>query len=262
MNIAVIVKQVPDTETQIKISPDGTSILQDGVKFVVNPYDEFALEEAVRIKEKVGGEVTVISLGPERAKEALRTCLAVGADKAVHIWDESFANIDGMAAAKILAAKISTLQYDLILCGKQSVDDDLAYCGPAVAAILGLPFISVITKLTFSEDQQTVVVHREAEGGIEVIEAKLPAVFAAQKGLNEPRYASLQGMMKAKKKEIETVNAAALGFTTEQITDLTKTKIISLSLPPPRPAGRVIPGTSEEAVQAVVKLLREEAKVI
>lgn len=262
MNIAVIVKQVPDTETQIKISPDGTSIIQDGVKFVVNPYDEFALEEAVRIKEKVGGEVTVISLGPERAKEAIRTCLAVGADKAVHIWDESFANIDGMAAAKILAAKISTLQYDLILCGKQAVDDDMAYIGPALAALLRLPFVSVITKLNLSDDQKSATVHREIEGATEIIETELPAIFAAQKGLNEPRYASLQGMMKAKKKEIETVNAAALGFTPEQITALIKTKIIRLSLPPPRPVGRVISGTPEEAVQTVVRLLREEAKVI
>ena len=262
MNIIVIIKQLPDTETQIKIAPDGTSIVQEGVKFVVNPYDEFAVEEAIRIKEKLGGEITVISLGPDRIKEALRTCLAIGADKAVQIWDESFASLDPMATAKILATQISKTQYDLILCGKQAVDDDMAYIGPALAANLNLPFVSVITKLSFSEDAKTAIINREVEGGIEVIEAALPAIFSAQKGLNEPRYASLQGMMKAKKKEIETVGTSVLGLTKEQITSFVKTKIVSLTPPPPRLSGRVIQGSPQEAVQTLVKLLREEAKII
>lgn len=262
MNIIVIIKQVPDTETQIKITHDGINIVEEGVKFVVNPYDEFAVEEAVRIKEKLGGEVTVISLGPNRVKEALRTCLAIGGDKAIQIWDESFISLDPMATAKILAAQISKMQYDLILCGKQAVDDDMAYTGPALAANLGVPFVSVITKLSFSPDAKTAVINREIEGGTEVIEAVLPAVFSAQKGLNEPRYASLQGMMKAKKKEIETVGASALGFTSEQINSFVKTKIVSLAPPPPRPTGRIIQGSPQEAVQTLVKLLREEAKVI
>ena len=198
MKIIVCVKQVPDTNVLIKVREGGEGIVTDGLAYVVNPYEEYAVEEALRIKEKLGGEVIVISLGPERVVEAIRTCLAMGADHAIHL-PESDDNLDPLATARVLAEAIKKLEYDLILCGKHAVDDGVAQVGPALAEFLDLPQVTFVRKIEIAEDGQSAIAHREVEEGIQVLKTSLPAVFTAEKDLNEPRYPSLKGMMAAKK---------------------------------------------------------------
>lgn len=263
MNVIVCLKQVPDTETLIKIKPDGSGIVTDDIKYVMNPYCEFAVEEALRIKEKFGGQAVLITMGPARAVEALRTGLAMGADRSIHLNDPAFEGADGFATAKALAEVIKKEPFDLILCGKQAVDDDLAQVGPSLAEFLDLPHVTLITKLEINAEQKKARVEREVEGGKEVVEVKLPAVFTCQKGLNEPRYASLPGIMKAKKKEVKPINLAALGLGADQVGAAgSKTKILRYIPPPSRPPGKIISGELADCVKNLVKLLREEAKVV
>ncbi|TKJ39026.1 electron transfer flavoprotein subunit beta [candidate division LCP-89 bacterium B3_LCP] len=248
MNILVCVKHVPDTETAVKIGADGKSIQTQDVNFILNPYDEFALEEALKIKEAKGGEVTLITAGPEEAKKSLRTGLAMGADKAMHILcDESH---DSLALAFCLAEGIKDESFDLILCGKQAMDEDNAQVPIMLADKLGLPNISAVIKLEIGDG--TATAHREFEGGTEVVETSLPAVISAHKGLNEPRYASLKGIMMAKKKEIKDVSCTCAESGLE---------ILDMAYPPSRAGGRIV-GEGTDAVPELVKLLREEAKVI
>jgi electron transfer flavoprotein beta subunit len=257
-------KQVPDTETKIQINPEGTGIVTDGSKYVMNPYDEFAVEEALKIKEKFGGTVTIVTMGPQRATEAIRTALAMGADKGVHLNDAAFEGADSYATAKGLAAAIKPLTYDIILGGKQAVDNDNAQVYAALAELLGISHVSVVTKLEVAEDGKSAVAQREVEGGAkEVIEVSLPALIAAQKGLNEPRYASLPGIMKAKKKPIDVVDLAKAGLSGDEVGEKgAKLKTTKYSMPPEREAGKVLEGEPEEVAAQVVKLLREEAKMI
>ncbi len=263
MNVIVCMKQVPDTETLIKIKSDGSGIVTDDIKYVMNPYCEFAVEEALRIKEKFGGQAILVTMGPAKAIEALRTGLAMGADRSLHLSDPAFEGADGLATARALAAAIQKESFDLILCGKQAVDDDLAQVGPSLAEFLNLPHVTLITKLEISPDQKKAKVEREVEGGKEVIEVSLPAVFTCQKGLNEPRYASLPGIMKAKKKEVKPFNQAALGLPPDQVGAAgSKTKITKYIPPPSRPPGKIISGEVIDAAKNLVKLLREEAKII
>ncbi len=263
MNVIVCMKQVPDTETLIKIKSDGSGIVTDDIKYVMNPYCEFAVEEALRIKEKFGGQAVLVTMGPAKAVEALRTGLAMGADRSVHLNDPAFEGADGLATARALAAAIQKEPFDLILCGKQAVDDDLAQVGPSLAELLNLPHVTLITKLEISADQKKAKVEREVEGGKEVIEVNLPAVLTCQKGLNEPRYASLPGIMKAKKKEVKPLNQAALGLAPDQVGAAgSKTKIMKYVPPPSRPPGKILSGEVIDAAKNLVKLLREEAKVI
>ena len=263
MNIIVCMKQVPDTETLIKIKPDGSGIVTDDIKYVMNPYCEFAVEEALRIKEKFSGQAILVSMGPQRAVEALRTGLAMGADRSIHLNDPAFEGADGFATAKALAEVIKKEAFDLILCGKQAVDDDMSQVGQSLAEFLNLPHVTLITKLEISADKKKAKVEREIEGGKEVIEVNLPAVFTCQKGLNEPRYASLPGIMKAKKKEVKPINLGALGLPGDQTGAAgAKTKILKYTPPPSRPPGKVISGEVIDAAKNLVKLLREEAKII
>ena len=263
MNIIVCMKQVPDTETLIKIKPDGSGIVTDDIKYVMNPYCEFAVEEALRIKEKFGGQAILVTLGSARAVEALRTGLAMGADRSIHLNDPAFEGGDGFTTARALAEVIKKETFDLILCGKQAVDDDMAQVGPAVAEILNLPHATLITKLELLPDKKKAKVEREVDGGREVVEVNLPAVFTCQKGLNEPRYASLPGIMKAKKKEVKPINLASLGLPADQVGAAgSKTKILKYIPPPSRPPGKIISGEILDAAKNLVKLLREEAKVI
>jgi electron transfer flavoprotein beta subunit len=173
VNCIVCVKQVPDTETQIKIAPDGTSVVTDNIKWVMNPYDEYAVEEALQIKEKLGGEVTVVGVGPKRVTESLRTALAMGADKGILVDDSSAGGSDSLGTARILAAVIKDLDYDLILCGKQGVDDDYGVVGSNLAELLGIPQVSVVVKLEVSDDGKTIKANRELEGGTLIIESPL-----------------------------------------------------------------------------------------
>ena len=264
MNILVCLKQVPDTETQIKIAQDGKSIVTDNIKWIMNPYDEYAVEEALRLKEQFGGEVTIISVGPSRVMESIRTALAMGADKGILVDDSSIAVSDSLCVSRILAAVIKNLSYDIILCGKQSVDNDQGLAGSILAELLGIPQISVVTKLEVSEDGTSLKAQREIEGSTLVVGAPLPALITAQKGLNEPRYASLPGIMKAKKKPLDVKTLADLGLDANQVGEVgSKIKVVQITPPKEREAGKMVEGeTPQEKSAELARLLHEEAKVI
>lgn len=264
MNIIVCLKQVPDTETQIKIAADAKSIVKDDIKWVMNPYDEYGVEEALRIKEKRGGEVTVVGLGPKRVTESIRTALAMGADKGILISDPAAEGSDSIATAKALAAAIKGLPYDIIFTGQRGVDEDNGLVGASLAEYLGIPHISVIVKVEVSQDGKSVKCHRPVEGQTLVIESSLPAIITAQKGLNEPRYASLPGIMKAKKKPLEEKSLSALGLNPSEFGEKARNlKFLQMTPPPARKAGRIVPGDTPEAkAKELARLLHEEAKVI
>jgi electron transfer flavoprotein beta subunit len=249
LKIAVCLKRVPDTTAKIAIAPDGKSIDESGIKFVPNPYDEFALEEAIKLKEAAGtGETTVIGLGPDATAETLRSALAMGIDKAVLL--QSSGSPDGYEVAKALAAELNSGGYDLILFGKMAVDDYNHQVGTMVAELLELPCISTIAHLKVANGQ--VEADREIEGGMEVVTCSLPAVLTCDKGLNNPRLPSLKGIMAAKKKPLET-RPASLGTGTVEL--------VGLSLPPERAAGKIV-GEGPDAVTTLITLLRSEAKVL
>jgi electron transfer flavoprotein beta subunit len=264
VNVVVCVKQVPDTESAIKVKPDGSDIIKDDLKYVMNPYDEYGIEEALRIKEKFGGVVTILCMGPGRAVETIRTGLAMGADQAVQLDDPAFEGGDAFATAKALAEALKGIEYGLIFCGKQAIDDDLSQVGASLAELLKLPQVSLIQKLEIADDKKSATVHRQVEGGIEILKVSLPAVLTTQKGLNEPRYASLPGIMKAKKKPLDVKNLAALGLSSDSVGCAgSKALITKYTPPPPRAAGKIIEGEGpQETVPKLVKLLREEAKMI
>ncbi|MBN2516866.1 MAG: electron transfer flavoprotein subunit beta/FixA family protein [Deltaproteobacteria bacterium] len=256
MNIVACVKQVPDTEALIKVKPDGSGIEEGGIKWVMNPYDEFGVEEALKLKEKLGGEVTVVSVGPARTMETIRTALAMGAEKGIHIDDPALYNADAYTTANALAAAIKEIPYDIIFCGQRAIDGDMGQVGSILAELLDIPQCTIVTKLDVGDGKATAV--KPIEGAQLVLETSLPCVITAQKGLNEPRYASLPGIMKAKKKPVDVKNAAALGISVEP-----KAKIEKMTPPPARPPGKIIEGEDPAAKAAeVIRLLREEAKVI
>ncbi len=267
MKIVVCIKQVPATESKLLLTPEGTDITRTGLNFVVNPYDEFALEEALQIKERVGaGEVTVLSLSPhagQKPEDALRTCLAMGADKAVLLSDPAFEGGDSFTTALVLASALGRLPCDLLLFGKQAVDDDGGAVGIQVAELLGLPHVAVVNRLEINAQARTALVHRQIEGGIEVVETPLPALITCHKGLNEPRYPSLPGIMKAKQKPLEVWSRDRLGLTPEAVGAAgAKLQVVRVEPPPPRQAGQVIPGVAASAVRELVRLLHEVEKVI
>jgi electron transfer flavoprotein beta subunit len=249
LKIAVCLKRVPDTTTKIVIGADGKSIDENGVKFVPNPYDEFAVEEALKLKEAAGsGETVVYSLGTDAAQETIRTALAIGMDRGVLL--QSPGSPDGFEVAKALAAELKGGGYDLILFGKMAVDDYNHQVGVMVAELLERPCISAVAHLKI--DGTSVEAEREIEGGIEVSTCTLPAVLTCDKGLNTPRLPSLKGIMAAKKKPLE-VKPVTLGPGT----------LTTISLVPPaeRKAGKIV-GEGVDAVPELVRLLREEAKVL
>lgn len=250
MKIAVCVSHVPDTATKVKIGQGEKAIDSNGVTYIINPYDEFAVEEALKIKEKFGGdsEVIAISVGNDNCKDTIRKALAMGADKGVLLKDENYR--DSFGIAKALSEEIKSLGCVLVFFGKQSVDYDNSITGQLTATMLGYSCVAVVVDLKIDGDK--IIAEREIEGGKEIVESKLPAVITAQKGLNEPRYASLKGIMAAKKKTIEEKPAAS----SENLTE-----VIKLKLPEPKKPGRIL-GTDSTAVPELVKLLHEEAKVI
>ena len=257
--IVVCVKQVPDTETRIRVAPEGNAILEQDLNWIVSPFDEFAIEEALRIKEARGGEVVLVTVGPDRAQSALRTGLAMGADAAVHVKDPALDAADTLATARALAAAIKSLApFDLVLTGQQGVGGDNSQVPGLLAELLDLPQVTVAVKLEVQDGKA--LVEREVEGARETWETSLPAVISAQKGLNEPRYASLKGIMAAKKKPIEVKDAAGLGL--DPSATLPLTRVVALELPPGRPAVRMIEGDPDTQVRELLRLLHEEAKVI
>jgi electron transfer flavoprotein beta subunit len=246
----VCIKQVADTVTNVKVGPDGRTLDPTGVTWILNPYDEFAIEAALQHKEKLGaGEVVVISLGEAGVQTTLRNALAMGADRAIHLKTDGGAP-DSLSVAQALAEAIRPLGAQIVWLGKAAVDDDASQVGPMIAELLGLPCVTVVAKAEI--EGEAAKVEREIEGGRELVEVPLPAVFTADKGLNTPRYASLKGIMAAKKKPIEE-RATAVGAA--------NLEVVSLELPPARKAGRIV-GEGVGAVAELVRVLRDEAKVI
>jgi len=258
MKIVVCVKYVPDTAIKMKIAGDGKSVDLTGVAFVVNPYDEFAVEEALKIKEKVGGDVVVVGAGAEAATQGLRTCLAMGADSAVLVKDPALENADSFVIGTVLAKVCRALEPDLVLFGKHAIGVDNSQVPSVVAEQLDLPQVSVVTKLEITD--KTFRAERDIEGAQEVFEGSLPAVVTAQKGLNTPRLASLKGIMAAKKKTITVQSPADLGLTADELKPRIAVELITM--PPSRPPGKILKGEVAETVPQLVKLLHEEAKVI
>ena len=263
MEIVVLLKQVPDTETTIQIGDDGTTINTDDVKWVINPYDEYAVEEALRIKESHGeGKVTILTVGQDRAVESIRTALAMGADEGILIDDPAIQGSDGLGIARVLAAALKTIPHDLIVAGMRAVDDDGYLVPAAVAEFLEIPQVSMVIKQEIVDGK--IHCERTVEGGTVVIETELPALFTTQKGINEPRYASLPGIMKAKKKKLEKKTLADVGLDASLVGQAgAKSTVAQLAFPPEREPGKIIEGeTAEEKAAELVRLLREEAKAI
>lgn len=258
MKIVVLIKQVPDTASKIEVKGDGSGIVETGLKFIISPYDEFAIEEALKIKQKIpSAETLVISLGPDRAVEAIRTALAMGIDKGIHIHDESKV-WDSFTTAKILTSAIQKNQADLILCGKQAIDADNSQVVSMIAEMMNIPSVVIVEKCELKEDQKGAIVTRRVSGGAkEVYDVTLPAVLGCEKGLNTPRYASLPGIMKAKSKPVEKIAASSLLGGEEILIEFK-----NYQLPSERAAGKKIEGEPAEQAKELVRLLREEAKVI
>ncbi|MBT5472436.1 MAG: electron transfer flavoprotein subunit beta/FixA family protein [Nitrospina sp.] len=263
MKIIVCIKQVLDTAAKIEIQDQ--KVVSPGSPLIMNPYDEFAVEEAIRIKTALPeSEIIVFSLGPDSVKETLKRALAMGADQAVHISDPLFEGLDNSLVAKVLAKAIQRQTFDLVLCGRQAVDDDMAQIGPALAVLLEIPFITVVTQLQFSEDFQTADITRQVEGGSEIRKNRpLPFLVTCQKGLNEPRLPSLKGIMAAKKKEIQNLAASDLGLN-EELLDPRNNKLheVKLSLPPERKQGIILEGSDEDIAKQLATIIREEEKII
>jgi electron transfer flavoprotein beta subunit len=261
MNSLVCIAYVPDTETKIKVGADGKSIDDADVKWIVSPYDEFGLEEALKVKEAKGaGTVTVLAVGPERAKTGLRECLARGADEAIWVDATGVPYLDALGTAKALAAAARGGAYDLFWFGQKGVGYDESLVGPMFAELMAVPHVGSVIQLEMGEGKLTA--HREIEGAHEVVECALPAVLTAQKGLNEPRYASLKGIMAAKKKPIAEKKLSELGVP-EADPAQAKTRWRRLELPPARQAVKLVPADDPVAAgKELARLLREEAKVI
>jgi len=259
MNIFVLITQVPDTETKIRITADKKGIETNDVKWIINPYDEFAIEEALKTKEKLKeGTVTVVTVGPDRTVEALRTAVAMGADNAIHVKMD-IPNADTYLVSKAYAEVLKKENPSIVFTGKQAIDDDQAALVSFVAELCNMPSVTLVGKVDISQDKKSVQTQREIEGGTKlVIDSSLPAVLGVDKGLNTPRYASLPGIMKAKKKEIKTYQLADLGLGSETL----KTTDSEYQLPAERTAGKKLSGDAGAQAAELVKLLREEAKVI
>ncbi|MBS4210890.1 electron transfer flavoprotein subunit beta/FixA family protein [Neobacillus rhizophilus] len=257
MNIYVLLKRTFDTEEKIVVSKG--AIQEDGAEFIINPYDEYGVEEAIQIRDNQGGEVTVVSVGGEDAEKQLRTALAMGADKAVLInTEDDLETGDEFTTAKILAEYLKDKDADLIFAGNVAIDGGSGQVGPRVADLLDIPYVTTITKIEV--DGQNVNIVRDVEGSSETIETSLPLLVTAQQGLNEPRYPSLPGIMKAKKKPLEELELDDLDLEEDDVE--AKTKTIEIYLPPKKEAGRVLEGELQNQVKELVTLLHSEAKVI
>ncbi|KHF41008.1 electron transfer flavoprotein subunit beta/FixA family protein [Halalkalibacter okhensis] len=256
MNIFVLMKRTFDTEEKIVIS--GGQIDDSGAEFIINPYDEYAIEEAIVLRDEHGGEVTVVTVGEEESEKELRTALAMGADKAVLIDSEELDELDQFTTATLLAAYLKEQEPDIILGGNVAVDGGSGQVGPRVAEILEIPQVTTITQLKVAG--QTATITRDVEGDEETIEVSLPVLVTAQQGLNEPRYPSLPGIMKAKKKPLETLDLDDLDLDEEDVE--AKTTTVEIFLPPGKQAGKILEGDAATQVKELVSLLKSEAKVI
>jgi electron transfer flavoprotein beta subunit len=264
MKILVVIKQVPDSTTNIRIRADGEDIEHAGVKWVVNPFDEFAIELAVQLREKRSDveHITALTVGPAGAVDALRTALAIGADDAIHVQDAAFDVLDELQTAALIAAVVRPVGYDLIIRGKQEIDLDSGQIGPALAELLDLPHIGAVTRFELAADGRSFSANRRIEGADEVVEATLPALVTIEKGLVECRYPSLPNLMKAKKKPLRVVTAADVAEAARIRAEVGGAEVHRFEPPPPRAAGKLLKGEAAQTVPELVRLLREEAKVV
>jgi electron transfer flavoprotein beta subunit len=263
VKIVVLFKKTPDTEAKIKIGADSKSIDFTGTKFIINPYDEFAIEEALQTQAKhPGSEVVIVSFGDESMRELFIKGLGMGADRGILVNNAGLEDLDSLSVAKILAAVVKSENAQLVFTGRHAIDDDNMHVGAMVAELLNIPHINVATKLEVRADSLTA--ERAIEGGqVEVYEAKLPAVIGADKSLNQPRFVSLPGLMKAKKKPLDVKTPADFGVNVQELKDQSYVKISSFAYPPEKPKGKILKGEPVDVmVEKVVKLLREEAKII
>ena len=261
MKTIVCIKHVPDTETKIRVGADGRSIDESQVnKWIISPYDEYALEQALLFRESQDGEVVIVSAGRQAAQATLRQGLAMGADRGVLVQDDRLDGGDGLTRARALAAICRAESPDLVLTGKYGVGSDEAQTAPMLAELLGWPHAAGVSRLELAEGGFEVT--RAIEGAVEVQQGRLPAVISCEKGLNEPRYPSLKGIMQAKKKPIEVKSAADAGLDEELLGAGPQLVWEALELPPERGAGRLIEGSGDEAGRELVRILHEEAKVI
>ncbi|MDY7096414.1 MAG: electron transfer flavoprotein subunit beta/FixA family protein [Acidobacteriota bacterium] len=263
MRIAVCIKQVPDTEARLRVGKDGRWLDEEDLPFIINESDEYALEEGLRLAEASGGEVVVFSLGPDRVKEALRKALALGATRAVHLNDEAFSGGDAVATARALHAAIAREEFDLVLTGSQS--DDMGYggTGSVLAGHLGWPHAWLVMGVEV-QDGGTLKVVREMESGMnEIISLPLPAVLEIQAGINHPRYASLKGIMKAKKKPLDLVSVGDLGLDASQVGAAgSRLEVLSVAFPDKGEGAQMIEGDAGAAAQELVDRLQKEARVL
>jgi len=266
MKILALVKYVPESTTNIKVKADGSGIDPAGVKFVMNPFCEFAVEAALQFKEKnaaAKAEITVLTVGPAGHVEVLRTAMAMGADHAIHLCDDKFAALDELTTAKVIAAAIKAAGFDLIFAGKHAIDYDSGQVGPALAECLNIPHAGAVTGIEWAGDFKSCTVRRRIEGAEEIIELKLPCLLTVDKGLCEARYPSLPGLMKAKKRPVDTKDAAALGFAPADLSrDAAGSWAGEFSPPPPRPPGRMLTGEPADMAKELVRILRQDEKVI
>lgn len=256
MNIFVLMKRTFDTEEKIVLK--NGEIDDSGVEFIINPYDEYAIEEAIQLRDEHGGEITVVTVGSQDSEKELRTALAMGADQAVLIDSEELEGLGQDGTAKILSAYLKDKNADIILAGNVAVDGGSGQVGPRVAEMLGIPQVTTITKLTIDGGKAVVV--RDVEGDEETLTVSLPVLVTAQQGLNEPRYPSLPGIMKAKKKPLTTLELDDLDLEEDDVE--AKIEKVDLYLPPKKQQGKVLAGELNSQVQQLVSLLKTEAKVI
>ncbi len=257
MKICVIVKRVPDTEARINVRADKQNRIDESeISFIINPYDEYAVEEALKIADEKNGETTVLTVGPKEADSALRHALAMGIESAMHVVDAG--ESDPFRTACLLRQALKDKGFDLILCGKAAIDDDTAGVGSMLAEMLAIPQVLVVTKIEIAADGKTAVCNRDIEGGTMVVETPLPAVISCQKGLNEPRLPTIIDIKRANKKTVETLEAKPCADGSAEL----RVRIEKFTPPPPRSVGKVLQGDPMVTGKEVAKLLREEAKVI
>jgi electron transfer flavoprotein beta subunit len=262
LDIVVCVKHVPETaEAELKIDASGKTIDKAGLVFDINEWDDYALEEAVRIKEKLGGTVTAITIGPQDSESTLRKCLARGADKAIRLTDQKFEGSDAYATAKILHSVIKTLHYDLILLGAQAGDTGNAATGPILAELLGIPHATMVKKIELA--QNTAKINRELEGGLEEqLEIRLPALFAVSTGINEPRYVSIMGIRKAMQKEIKVMTLADTGLTENDVGMAGSwLNIEKLYVPPVEKQAEFLKGTPDEIAAKILEIIKSKGLI-
>ncbi len=266
MKILVLVKYVPESTAAIKVRDDGAGIETAGIKFIMNPFCEFAVEAALQIREKqaaAGAEITALTCGPAKHVDALRTAFAMGVDHAIHLCDDLFDGITELMSARVIAAALKDAGFDLILAGKAAIDYDSGQLGPALAEILDIPHAGTVTAIDWADDHKSATVRRRIEGADEVIEIQLPCLLTVDKGLCEPRYPSLPGLMKAKKRPIDVQDSAALGFSAADLSrDAAGTWMGEFTPPPPRPPGKKLEGEPAEMATELARILHEEEKVI